>query len=238
MLTIDPAQLRLSPGAAVIDVGCGAGRHTHAVYYAAAVTVWAVDHSFEDVRAVRRGFEQHPDVGPDRGARFALAAGDALRLPFPDDAFDAAICAEVLEHIPDCDAAIGELARIVKPGGRLAVSVPRAWPERLCWRLAPEYAAERGGHVRIFRRSNLEARLRKGGFVVTKRAHAHGLHAPYWWLRCMLWTRQDVSKTVRAYRRFLEWDILKRPLLTRALERLLAPLMGKSLVLYLERAPT
>ena len=69
------------------------------------------------------------ETGPTR--RYSLMVGDALSLPFPDDSFDRLICSEVLEHIPDYQAAMTEIWRVVKPGGRIGISVPHGWPEHL-----------------------------------------------------------------------------------------------------------
>ena len=77
----------------------------------------------------------------------------------------------------------------------------------------------------------------EAGFKFRRRHWAHGLHSPYWWLQCAMWDKRETSRMVRAYRKFLEWDILKRPLLTRALEKIADPLMGKSIVLYFDKAP-
>ncbi len=52
--------------------------------------------------------------------------GDGLRLPFPDGIFDAAVCSEVLEHVPDDAGVVGEIARVLKPGGVAALTVPCA----------------------------------------------------------------------------------------------------------------
>ena len=65
--------------------------------------------------------------------------------------------------------------------------------------------------------------------------HAHALHSPYWWLRCAVGVDRDKHPLVRAYHRLLVWDIVQAPLLTRALDRILNPLLGKSLVVYLDR---
>jgi hypothetical protein len=62
--------------------------------------------------------------------------------------------------------------------------------------------------------------------------HAHGLHSPYWWLKCAVGVHDGEHLLVRAYHRVLVWDITKRPAATRAAERVLNPLVGKSLVLY------
>ena len=65
--------------------------------------------------------------------------GDALALPFADGTFDRVIASEVLEHIPDDAAAMRELARVLRPGGAMAVTVPRCVPEAINWALSDEY---------------------------------------------------------------------------------------------------
>ena len=86
--------------------------------------------------------------------------GDALALPFADGAFDRVIASEVLEHIPDDEQAMAELARVLRPGGTMAITVPRCRPEFVNWALSDEYHNVPGGHVRIYRRSQLVERLR------------------------------------------------------------------------------
>jgi hypothetical protein len=66
--------------------------------------------------------------------------------------------------------------------------------------------------------------------------HAHALHAPFWWLKCAVGVDRDTA-VVRAYHRLLVWDLMKRPWLTRTAERLLDPVLGKSLVVYADRPP-
>ena len=73
------------------------------------------------------------------------------------------------------------------------------------------------------------------GLRPTRSHHAHALHSPYWWLKCGLGLDRPDRWPVRTYHRFLVWDIMRRPLLTRALERTLNPFLGKSLVLYAEK---
>lgn len=236
MQTIDLDELGLKPGMRALDLGCGAGRHLHRMYYYCAGHMVGVDLSFDDVIKTRAGFEHAPDMDADSGRQFSLAAGDAQRLPFPDAVFDAVICSEVLEHVPDENQVIREIMRILKPGGRIGISVPRYIPERVCWALERRYHDTPGGHVRIFRTGGLKRSVVQAGARFTKRHWAHGLHTPYWWLQCLLWDRRETSWLVRGYHRFLVWDILKRPLLTRLLERVADPLMGKSVVLYFTKA--
>jgi hypothetical protein len=63
--------------------------------------------------------------------------------------------------------------------------------------------------------------------------HAHALHSPYWWLKCAVGVDDADNPLVRAYHQVLVWDLMRRPWPTRAAERLLDPLLGKSLALYL-----
>ena len=81
----------------------------------------------------------------------------------------------------------------------------------------------------------LRVDIEAGAFTFRRKHWAHGLHAPYWWLRCLFWKTQNRNWFIRQYQRFLEWDILKRPALTRALARIADPVMGKSVVLYFEK---
>jgi len=172
------------------------------------------------------------------GARADAVRGSALRLPFAAGRFDRVIAAEVLEHIDDDLGALRELRRVLRPGGTLAVTVPAWLPETICWKLDEGYHAPmaEGGHVRIYSATVLRARLRRAGFLPVGSHRVHGLHSPYWWLRCAVGLDRDDHPAVAAYHRLLVWDIERRPAVTRLAERLLAPLMGKSLVLYATRA--
>jgi ubiquinone/menaquinone biosynthesis C-methylase UbiE len=234
MLTVDLKSLRLEDGMKVLDLGCGAGRHLHALYFAAKIHAVGIDLGHDDLVKTREGFESFPDVSDDR-PRFTLAVGDALRLPFADDSFDVIVCSEVLEHIPDYEQAVAEIARILRPGGRLAVSVPRFWPEWICWKLAEGYHNTPGGHVRIFRTGTLRNAIERAGFRFHRRHWAHGLHSPYWWLQCADWENREKNWLVRQYHKLLVWEIVRQPLLMRVLSAIADPLMGKSVVLYFSK---
>ncbi len=234
MLTVNLESLRLDNGALALDLGCGPGRHLHGMYFAAKCYTVGVDLAVPDLQKAADGFAEIPDV-TDTHQRWSLAAADALRLPFDDATFDTIVCSEVLEHIPDYHQAIAEIARVIKPGGRLAVSVPRYWPERICWALSEHYHNTPGGHVRIFRDQALRKDIETAGFGFIDRHWAHGLHSPYWWLQCAMWEGRDTNWLVRRYHDFLVWDIVKQPALTRALAAVADPLMGKSVVLYFDR---
>jgi SAM-dependent methyltransferase len=169
------------------------------------------------------------------GAEADIKQGDALQLPFVDAEFDRVVAAEVLEHIPDDQAAIAELARVLRPGGTMAVTVPRWLPEKVCWALSDAYHEVEGGHVRIYTGDELVAKLRDAGLEYLGKDHVHGLHAPYWWIKCAVGVDNDQHRLVKAYHRLLVWDIMKKPLATRLADAALNPLIGKSMVLYLRK---
>jgi SAM-dependent methyltransferase len=235
MLTIDLAQLNLKDGQRILDLGCGAGRHLHAAYTLAKIEAFGLDRGLPEILKTLEGFRATPDMSPGAVCRFRLAVGDCLALPFAAASFDTVVCSEVLEHLERAEIALGEIARVLKPGGKLAVSVPRYWPEWLCWRLTKGYHTTPGGHVRIFRPLVLRRAVERAGFRFQRQHFAHGLHSPYWWLQCLVWARRETHPWVKAYHRFLVWDIMQRPLLTRALAAIADPIMGKSLVLYFRR---
>jgi hypothetical protein len=134
---------------------------------------------------------------------------------------------------------MAEVHRVLRPGGVIAITVPTWFPERICWALNEEYHAPfvTGGHVRIFTEAELRRKMRASGLVPGTSHHAHALHSPYWWLKCAVGPTNTDHPLVRAYHRLLVWDITKAPKVTRLTERLLNPVLGKSLVVY-ARKPT
>lgn len=103
------AALRLAPGQRVLDLGAGTGVSTAELSRSGAYAVGA-DLSLGMLHAGRRARPQVP-----------LLAGDALALPFPDACFDAVTISFALRNVVDPDAALQELARVTRPGGRLVV---------------------------------------------------------------------------------------------------------------------
>lgn len=232
MLTIDFDRLGVRRGDRILDLGSGPGRHAFEAFRRGGHVICA-DLSLPDVSKAAGVLAAMADAGEaPAGASFAAVQANALALPFPDGAFDQVIAAELLEHINADQDAIAEIARVLRPGGALAVSVPRWLPERVCWALSDSYHDRPGGHVRIYRGHELRDRLLSAGLRVTGSDHVHALHSPYWWLRCLVGPDDDRSWPVRQYHRFLVWDIVHRPRLVRRFERALDPLIGKSLVFY------
>lgn len=232
MLTVDFDRLGVRAGSRLLDLGSGPGRHAFEAYRRGAHVVCA-DLRHDDLLRATATLAAMAEAGEAPAeARCGAAAADALALPFADRSFDHVIAAEVLEHIPADRRAMAEIVRVLRPGGTAAVSVPRWFPEHVCWALSTRYHDRPGGHVRIYRGRELRSRLAAAGLRVTGADHVHALHAPYWWLRCLVGPDDDEAWPVRQYHRFLVWDIVRRPRAVRLAERALDPLLGKSLVVY------
>ncbi|MBF6333893.1 class I SAM-dependent methyltransferase [Nocardia transvalensis] len=232
MLTVDFDRLGIRTGTRVIDVGCGQGRHSFEAYRRGADIV-AFDQSASDLADVKVMFGAMAEAGEVPScAKAETVQGDALALPYDDGEFDVVIASEILEHIPDDERAISELVRVLAPGGALVVTVPRWLPERICWLLSDEYHANEGGHVRIYRADELRSEITAHALRFVHGTHAHALHAPYWWLKCLVGVNDDDNRFVRAYHRMLVWDMMAAPRITRIAESALNPVIGKSVALY------
>jgi SAM-dependent methyltransferase len=235
VLTVDFDRLDIGHGTKVIDVGCGAGRHSFEAYRRGADVV-AFDQDAAELSNVDTMFRAMTDSGEaPPSAHAETVVGDALTLPYPDRTFDCVIASEILEHVPADNTVIDELIRVLKVGGKLAVTVPRWLPERLCWLISDDYHSNEGGHIRIYRGDRLRAKIAGRGMTFTHAHHSHALHAPFWWLKCLVGVDNSEHPAVVAYHKMLVWDMMQRPLLTRLAESTLNPLIGKSVALYFEK---
>jgi SAM-dependent methyltransferase len=232
MLTVDFDRLGIGASTKVIDVGCGAGRHAFEAYRRGADVI-AFDRDEAELQSVGTILRAMAENGEAPASASAEAVvGDALNLPYADGTFDCVIASEILEHITQDDAAIAELIRVLKVGGTLAVSVPRWLPEQVCWLLSDEYHANLGGHIRIYRASELRDKIAGSGLELMHAHHAHALHSPFWWLKCAVGVSNTDHPVVTAYHKLLVWDLMQRPKLTRVAESVLNPVVGKSVAMY------
>jgi arsenite methyltransferase len=126
--------LNIPPGGIALDVGSGPGNVTASLARAAGPDGLALGVDISEsmlARAVRA--EAGPQVG--------FLRADAQRLPFRDTIFDAVTSLAVLQLIPNPAAALAEMARVLKPGGRLAIMVPSAGSSARFWRMLPNVGA-------------------------------------------------------------------------------------------------
>jgi SAM-dependent methyltransferase len=161
--------LNIPRGGVALDVGSGPGNVTASLARAAGPDGLALGVDISEpmlARAVRN--EAGPQVG--------FIKADAQRLPLRDNIFDAAVSTAVLQLIPDPKAALTEIARVLRPGGRLAVMVPTAgWLTRY-WQLLPNVGA------RAFDDDEIADTLEDNGFASVRVKN----FGPFQWVRAKL----------------------------------------------------
>jgi len=104
-------EMEFSAQERLLDIGCGKGELKNRLP--------------DDVSYL--GFD-YPATGIERYHAEPDILGSAEALPLAENSVDVAVCLEVMEHLPDPVAAAGEIARVLRPGGRAVVSVPFAYP--------------------------------------------------------------------------------------------------------------
>jgi SAM-dependent methyltransferase len=230
LLTVDLERLEVGPGHRVLDAGCGEGRHCFGCLERGAQVV-GFDLDFASMRDASKRLRLRAGELSSLGE---MTQGNIFRLPFPDATFDRVICSEVMEHVHDYKGAAAELARVTRPGGKVAVTIPTATSEHLYLRLGDEYFESPGGHIRIFKPRQLAEGLAAAGLSTTGVGFAHGFHTPYWMLRSVMHLpNADSSRLVNAYRHFLIRATGSQAMAR--LEQLLNYVCPKSLILYAEK---
>jgi demethylmenaquinone methyltransferase/2-methoxy-6-polyprenyl-1,4-benzoquinol methylase len=123
------ARVRAQAGDRVLDVATGTGMVARALVERYDCTVVGLDQSADMLRGARRKLASRPDLA----ARIELRQGEAERLPFADAEFDHLTFTYLLRYVDDPAATLAELARVVKPGGRIA-ALEFGLPDRPVWR--------------------------------------------------------------------------------------------------------
>jgi demethylmenaquinone methyltransferase / 2-methoxy-6-polyprenyl-1,4-benzoquinol methylase len=128
------SRIRARPGDRVLDVATGTGLVARALVESYGCAVVGVDQSADMLGGARRALSRRPDLA----AGIELRQGEAEHLPFADREFDHLTFTYLLRYVDDPAATLGELARVVRPGGRVAalefgLPDPPLW--RPLWRL-------------------------------------------------------------------------------------------------------
>ena len=227
---VDLDILRLRPGDRVLDMRSGTGRHVLQASLRRCQVV-GLDSDFESLRVAGNYINLIDSWGVvQAGVTLMMGWGD--RLPFRDAAFDRVICTEVLEHIPDDLSAMREVVRILRPGGTVAFSVPDRLSETILWRQSWQYRNTPGGHVRIYGRRQLAARLKSAGLRLYAVRWRHSMETLYWIARIGPKDRWDSAGWVKSFRKFLDSKRTRNSRFFYRLEELTNYLFPKSIVFY------
>ncbi len=231
MLTVDFRRLGIRRGDQVLDAGCGEGRHTFECFRHECA-VLGMDLSQQSLLKARYVLGQMDRRNEGKG-RVLLLRGDTLRFPFRDGTFDKIICAEVLEHVEDDRRGVAELARILKAGGKIAITVPTFFTEYVYDKLSKEYFRTPGGHIRKIVPQALARSMERNGLRLYAVGFAHAFHFPYWLLRCVFGLHDEKARIPLIYRRFLHLSLFSKPL--RLAEKACNYFFPKSIILYAQK---
>ena len=237
MLTIDYDLIGIRDGERVLDVGCGEGRHSWEACKRNDCLVCASDIDETNLKKAHYALYLMKQEGEIRG-KWLLSRCNITSLPFKDASFDKVICSEVLEHVPDDLQGIRELVRVLKDGGKLAVSVPSYLPETICWKLSRDYHGKPGGHIRIYKAGEIISKLKQSNLEVYAVRRKHALHSFYWISRCLFGVNNEKALIPSLYYKFLVWDIHKRSRPVSLFDSFLNKFFSKSLVIYARKTKT
>lgn len=154
----------LGPAAAALDLGCGDGRLSELVE-AGSLTLADVSEV-----ALARARARLPDAT-------AVTLEPDAPLPLPDNAFDLVLCAETLEHVRDVQLLLSEVRRVLRPGGRLALTTPahgRLTGLAVAVRGFERYFDPLSPHLRFLSRRSLARLLDTMGFEVERLSREAG----------------------------------------------------------------
>jgi SAM-dependent methyltransferase len=158
--------LNISPGGVVLDVGCGPASITGSLARAVGENGLVLGVDLSEAMLARA---VHGEWGPQVG----FLRADAQRLPLRDETVDAVVSIAVLQLIPDPAAALAEMARVLRPGGRLAVMVPTAARAARLWRAVPN------GGAYVFGEDEIGDILEDHGFATVRTKNV----ATFQWVR-------------------------------------------------------
>ncbi len=175
---VDLTLLGVRPGARVLDVGCHVGRLISRLIGRGCECV-GVDVDRSSLLSAQKHLL-------DRDPLPAFALADGCLLPFHDSSFEFVACTETLEHVEDANRALREMARVLKPGGRLVVSVPDALPEIIAYHVYELYRVSPGGHRRIYSRGRVVQAVEAAGLRPRARRLRNSVEAVYWTLLFLL----------------------------------------------------
>ncbi len=176
--------LEPAAGDVILDAGCGRGFYPAFVRAVSGARIVGCELELAHLAVARRAL---------RGARdIHLVRADLGALPFAPGSFDSAILSEVLEHVPDDVAVLRQLAAAVRPGGRIAITVPNDrypfWWDPLNWMLerATGRPIRRGplagiwaGHLRLYTAGGLRAAVEAAGLEVVEERACTGRCLPF-----------------------------------------------------------
>jgi 2-polyprenyl-3-methyl-5-hydroxy-6-metoxy-1,4-benzoquinol methylase len=141
----------------VLDAGCGDGVQLKGIIKIPELEIWGID--YNPIRTGRAG-ERFPTVN--------IVCGDLLDIPFKKKAFDIVLCSQVIEHIPQDDFLLEELAKVVKPEGLLILGTPNegCFMARLRNHIFARRILKSTDHLHFYKESIIRRKIEGAGFII------------------------------------------------------------------------
>ncbi len=230
MLTVDFDRLAVRKGDAALDAGCGFGRHSMEFVKRGAL-VYSMDLDHESVRKTRFILaEMKRKDRSNNDSEYLSLNGNAMGMPFKNNSFDRIICSEVMEHVSDDRQACSELFRVLKPGGRIAITVPTYFSELVYDSLTFEYFSTPGGHIRKYTPVQLAGIMKDCGFEIYAIDFKHAFHTIWWMIRCVVGLHLENHPMTKSYHKFLHLGLLSK--FMRRMENFFDYFFSKSVIIY------
>jgi SAM-dependent methyltransferase len=229
---VDLGALMLGVNSRILDLGCGTGQFSLPLLERRRNIISA------DVDAPR--LAELRTTCAERKLQGALLRADGAHLPVPPSSFDAVVCREMLEHVAAPGEVLEEIWRVLKPDGRLCVSVPSAHTERWFQRVDPRWL-DMAGHVNVFTRDSMCALLESHGFHVLEIRGRNFFYTMFWFFHTFAKTTHDGTGRIQQHFRlaswiFRSWRLLGEGRLKRCIEAIGDRSFPKSYFYYCEKS--
>ena len=229
---VDLEELRISDDSWVLDLGCGTGQFSIPLLERGCRAV-SVDLDVPRLGEVR-------DACAEKNLTARILLGDGANLPFHSESFDAVVCREMIEHTGEPGAVVEEIKRVLKPQGRLCVTVPSAHTERYFQWVDSRWLAM-AGHVNVFTRATMCELLEAHGFHVLEIRGRNFFYSLFWFIHTLTKTTHDGTGRIKDHfglsrRIFRAWRMLGNGRTKRGIEGVGNLIFPKSYVYYCERA--
>lgn len=174
--------LHLKKDSKVLDIGCSFGEQAMEIAKEGTI-VYGIDSSSELIKKFKHKAKR------DNLKCYAFV-GDATKIPFKDNYFDAVIATEVFEHVPCVVKVINESFRVLASGGRACISVPSYITEKIFTAIHPFWIQD-SGHVNIFSKKEILTLLKNSGFKIERVEDLNFEWTLFWLIHSVFKTRFD-----------------------------------------------
>lgn len=223
--------LGVKKGDKVLDLGCSHGEQAF-MFARQGLKVTGIDASKSLVAKLNRQANKE-------GIDCEGFIGNIEKLPFKKNSFDAIVATEVLEHIHRPETAVRECFRVLKRNGRICVSVPTQFSEKV-FSLLHKNWVKNSGHINVFSTKEILSILTSAGFKVLKQERQNFEWFVFWLIHSLLKTDFDDTGSPKGYKRvsdgyFKIWNYLFRLRIGRRLMQIGNTFFPKSIYIYLTK---